>query len=334
MQSIEAMENEIRYQVEDLHCLELPSQRNIDDCFITGSGDSYVASLFASYISDFKLTCCHPMDIVLSPSLVKNRSVYLVSVSGSTSAAILAAKRAKKFGSRTTAITANIQSHLARSCDDLIAMKYRSTHTPTSGTVGFLASLLCCLSLVCRLDYLKISKRIFDESISAVAKLTNYNITRSSSNLFLGNGIQFPAAIYGSLKLNEVFGVRSFSYSLDEFCHAPIFSLKRSDRIIVLGHDAKEEHNTKKMNDILAELGVFVFYLDCAKPTLFECLLKSIFCLQLYASRAAVKNRLKDCYFLRNRKLLALSSELIYERRLGLKHSRSISNDRNILSIY
>jgi fructoselysine-6-P-deglycase FrlB-like protein len=323
MQSIEAMEKEIRYQVEDLHCLELPSQRNIDDCFITGSGDSYIASLFASYISDCKLKCCHPMDIVLSPSLVKNRSVYLVSVSGSTSATIRAAKRAKKFGLRTTAITANAQSHLSRSCDDLIVLKYKSTHTPTSGTVGFLASLLCCLSLVCKLNYFKISKQIFDESISAVAKLTNYNITTSSSNLFLGNGIQFPAAVYGSLKMNEVFGVRSFSYSLDEFCHAPIFSLKRNDRIIVLGHDAKEEDVTKRMSDILAELGVFVFFLDCAKPTLFEAVLKSIFCLQLYAYRAAVKNRLKDCYFLRNRKLLALSSELIYERRLGLRLSRS-----------
>jgi glucosamine 6-phosphate synthetase-like amidotransferase/phosphosugar isomerase protein len=317
MKSIEAMEKEIRYQVEDLQCLELPSRRNIDDCFITGSGDSYVASLFASYISNFRLKCCHPMDIVLNPSLVKNRSVYLVSVSGCTSATIRAAKRTKKLGFRAIAITANTHSHLARTCDDLILMKYKRTPTRTSGTVGFLASLLCCLSLVCKLDYFKISKRIFDESISTVAKLTNYNITRSSSNLFLGNGIQFPAAIYGSLKMNEIFGVRSFSYSLDEFCHAPIFSLKRNDRIIVLGHEFKEEHVTKRMNDILAELGVFVFYVDCAKSTLLEALLKSIFCLQLYASRAAVKNHLKDCYFLLNKKLLALSSELIYERKPG-----------------
>jgi len=319
MQSIEAMEKEIRYQVEDLQCLELPSQVNIDDCFITGSGDSYVASLFATYISDFRLKSCHPMDIVLNPSLVKNRSVYLVSVSGSTSATILAAKRAKKFGFRAIAITSNTQSRLARICDDLITIKYRSTHTPTSGTVGFLASLLCCLSLVCKLDYFKISKRIFDESILTVAKITNYNITRSSSNLFLGNGIQFPAAIYGSLKMNEVFGARSFSYSLDEFCHAPIFSLKRNDRIIVIGHEVKEELVTKRMNDVLAELGVSVFYLDCAKPSPLEALLKSIFCLQLYASRAAVENRLRDCYFLLDKKLLALSSELIYEPKLGIR---------------
>jgi hypothetical protein len=43
-----------------------------------------------------------------------------------------------------------------------------------------------------------------------------------------------------------------------------------------------------------------------------ESLLKSIFFLQLYVVKLAVKNRLKDCYFLRNQRLLSLSSQLIY----------------------
>ena len=41
MRSIEAMETEIEYQIEDLEKLELPQpQTSFDDCVITGSGDS------------------------------------------------------------------------------------------------------------------------------------------------------------------------------------------------------------------------------------------------------------------------------------------------------
>ena len=68
MRSIEAMETEIEYQTEDLEKFEFPRpQTSIDDCVITGSGDSYVASLIARYVSGYKATCCHPMDIVLNP---------------------------------------------------------------------------------------------------------------------------------------------------------------------------------------------------------------------------------------------------------------------------
>ena len=47
-------------------------------------------------MSSYNAICCHPMDIVLNPAIVRNRKVYLVSLSGSTRATICAAKVAKK----------------------------------------------------------------------------------------------------------------------------------------------------------------------------------------------------------------------------------------------
>jgi glucosamine 6-phosphate synthetase-like amidotransferase/phosphosugar isomerase protein len=313
MRSIEAMETEIEYQIEDLEKLELPQpQTSFDDCVITGSGDSYVASMITRYMSSYNAICCHPMDIVLNPAIVRNRKVYLVSLSGSTRATICAAKVAKKAALRTIAVTTRPESPLAKSSDDIISIRYNSTSIPTSGTIGFTASMLCCLSLVHKVDYLNNVKNIYNESIVLADYLTNYKIKRSTSHIFLGNGIVFPAALYGSLKMNEVFGVRSFAYSLDEFCHSPIFSIKNNDRIIILGNDACDLGISKTIMNRLAEINIMTLYVDCRKRSMIEGLLKSIFFLQLYAVKLAVKNRLKDCYFLRNERLLSLSSQLIY----------------------
>lgn len=313
MRSIEAMETEIGYQLEDLEKLELPQpQTSFDDCVITGSGDSYVASLVTRYVSSYNTICCHPMDIVLNPAIVRNRKVYLVSLSGSTRATICAAQVAKKVALRTIAITARAESPLAKSSDDIISIRYNNTNIPTSGTIGFTASMLCCLSLVCKMDFLKNVKNIYNESIALADYLADYKIKRSAAHIFLGNGILYPAALYGSLKMNEVFGVRSLAYSLDEFCHSPIFSIKSNDRIIILGNDAFDSRISKTIMSQLAEIDVITLYADCRKRSMIEGLLKSIFLLQLYAVKLAVKSRLKDCYFLRNERLLALSSQLIY----------------------
>ncbi len=312
MRSIEAMETEIEYQREDLQKLELPRQQTcIDDCVITGSGDSYVASSIARYVSSYKAKCCHPMDIVLNPAIVKNRRVYLVSTSGSTKATILAAKVAKKFALRTIAITTRPESPLAKSSDDLISVRYKRASIPTSGTIGFTASMLCCVSLVCAVELHNV-KKIYNESFALADYLTNYKIKRSSSHVFLGNGIVFPAALYGSLKMHEVFGVPSLAYSLDEFCHSPIFSIKSNDRIIILGNNVSEFSMSKTITNQLEKMEVLTLYINCRKRSTIDSLLKSIFFLQLYALKLAVKNRLKDCYFLRNEGLLALSSKLIY----------------------
>jgi fructoselysine-6-P-deglycase FrlB-like protein len=312
MRSIEAMETEIEYQREDLQKLELPRQQTcIDDCVITGSGDSYVASSIARYVSSYKAKCCHPMDIVLNPAIVKNRRVYLVSTSGSTKATILAAKVAKKFALRTIAITTRPESPLAKSTDDLISLRYKRASIPTSGTIGFTASMLCCVSLACAVELNNVRK-IYNESFALADYLTNYKIKRSSSHVFLGNGVLFPAALYGSLKMHEVFGVPSLAYSLDEFCHSPIFSIKSNDRIIILGNNVSEFSMSKMITNQLEKMEVLTFYINCGKRSMIDSLLKSIFFLQLYAVKLAVKNHLKDCYFLRNERLLALSSKLIY----------------------
>ena len=330
MNSVDAMEIEIRYQVENLSKLNLPKQTNLGDCMMVGSGDSYVAALIAKYASNHKVICCNPTDIVLNPEIAKNRRIYIVSVSGNTKANILAAKVAKEQDVQTTAITANPESKLAKSCDEIIEFHYKNTGIPTSGTISFTSSMLSCLSLVSEVNYLGNLEMIYRETRNEVGRLIDddeeeedYNMLEDlSSYIFLGDGILFPVAIYGALKINEVLGSKSFAYPLEEFYHSPIFSVKRDDKIMILGNRECDiiTNSGKSLYDKLEELDFSscYYYTNCSsnsgnKVSLAEMLLKSILFVQLYVVRQAVIRGVKDCYFLQNKDMLKLSSFFIYD---------------------
>lgn len=328
MNSIDAMETEIRYQVENLSKSNLPKQTNLSDCMFVGSGDSYVAALIAQYASNHKVICCNPMDIVLNPEIVENRRIYIVSISGNTKANILAAKIAKEQNVRTTAITANPESKLAKSCDEIMEVQYKTTGIPTSGTISFTSSMLSCLSLVSEVNDFDNLKMIYRETKNEVESLIVHDnaddniLENLSSYIFLGDGILFPVGIYGALKVNEVFGSKSFAYPLEEFCHSPIFSIKRNDKIMILGnkeYGKRINSSSKTLNDRLEELDFSsCFYTNCSssggnKLSLTEMLLKSIFFLQLHIVKQAIILGVKDCYFLQNKDILKLSSFFIYD---------------------
>ena len=77
-----------------------------------GSGDSLAAAMLAEYFSEGRARAMDPSDILRNPGLVSGlHHLYLISVSGRTSANIRAARR---FAGTTVAITADPGSRLAR----------------------------------------------------------------------------------------------------------------------------------------------------------------------------------------------------------------------------
>ena len=312
MHSIDAMSRDIDSQKEQLVSLELPSiEENIEDCIFTGSGDSFVASLIGSYASNYRAKCCHPMDIVMNPKIALNRKVFLVSISGSTRATLLAAKMAKRYAKRTVSITAKRKSPLGKISDELIHVRYKSSNVVTAGTIGFTACMINCISLMNEVKLSNLEK-IFNESAACAEFLINLQADEPSKHVFLGNGPAFPAALYGSLKMVEVFGIDTFAYNLDEYCHAPIFNTKTGDRIIIMANNEADLRICKVIKTRLNKHHVSVFYITSTRQNMVKNLLKFIFFSQLYPSKLAMKNRLEDCYFLKNTDLLGLSSSLIY----------------------
>ena len=312
MNAIEAMQTEIEYQVQDLHKLELSSP--VSNCLFVGSGDSYIAGLAAQYYSGSHAICCSPIDIIKNHLLVKRRNLIVVSISGNTRANILAAKIAKKHGVGTiSALTARSSSRLAKSCDQTIELKYKSTGITTAGTISFTLSMIKCISLSTELqlpsNIRKMYIRADKQARQAISKIDDKSNSSNTSYFILGNSQLHAIALYGTLKFNEIFGAKAMAYPAEEFCHSPLFSIKNIDQAIVLGGDA--DNNSRKLSKRLNEEGFSSVHVGF-KSTGIELLLESTFFMQLFVLKLAQKYGLTSCYFLRNKKLLKVSSDFIY----------------------
>jgi hypothetical protein len=113
--------------------------------------------------------------------------------------------------------------------------------------------------------------------------------------------------LYGALKFNEVFGARAVPYPAEEFCHSPIFSIRKSDQIIMIGAEKDGKELEKRLN----KEGLSSVHINFDGIGI-ELLLQSIFFMQLLVFKLARKRGLDDCYFLKNKKLLKISSDFIY----------------------
>jgi glutamine---fructose-6-phosphate transaminase (isomerizing) len=336
--AIEAMQTEIEYQVQDLCRLDLsssssssssPARDNNNNCLFVGSGDSYIAGLAAQFFSSSHAICCFPIDIIKNPLLVRNRNLFIVSISGNTQANILAAKIAKKHGASTiTALTARSSSRLAKSCDKIIELRYRNTGINTAGTISFTASMIKCISLSTQLHMPSDLRKLYNHAEkqaeqvmgevdyeSSISNNNNNNIAigssysnSSSSYFLLGDGPLYAIAKYGTLKFNEVFGAKALAYPAEEFCHSPLFSIKEADQAIVLGDG---DENNRKLSKRLNEEGSSSIYVEF-KNTGIELLLQATFFIQLFVLKLAQKYGLTTCHFLMNKKLLKMSSDFIY----------------------
>jgi fructoselysine-6-P-deglycase FrlB-like protein len=312
MNAIEAMQSEIEYQVQDLHKLELSSP--VNNCLFVGSGDSYIAGLAAQYYSGSHAICCSPIDIIKNHLLVKRRNLIIVSISGNTQANIVAAKIAKKHGVGTiSALTARSSSRLAKSCDQTIELKYKSTGVTTAGTISFTLSMVKCISLSTELqlrsNIRKMYNRAEKQAKQAVSKFDDRSNSSNTSYFILGNSQLHAIALYGALKFNEIFGAKAMAYPTEEFCHSPLFSIKNTDQVIVLGGDADD--NSRRLSKRLNEEGFSSVHVGFKNRGI-ELLLQSTFFIQLFVLKLAQKYGLTSCYFLKNKKLLRVSSDFIY----------------------
>ena len=313
MNSIKAMELEIGYQVQELPKLIRPNKINPECCLFIGSGDSFVAGLVAQHASKRRTISCNPVEFLLNPCIAdKRRQMYIVSISGRTSANILCAIVARKHKIRTTAITAKSESILAKHCNNYIKLSYKSTGSLTSGTISFTSSMLSCLSLLTDVTDLGNIDCIYQQANIQAENLLKVHSINTSSFIFLGDGILFPIGMYGALKVNEIFGSKSYAYTIEEFCHSPIFSIKPGDNIIIFDNFGYDKKNASLLYNRLNHINYSTVYVDLSNLSQIEAVLKSIFLIQMLLLKIAKRDGLKECFFLRNKELLDLSSDLIY----------------------
>jgi fructoselysine-6-P-deglycase FrlB-like protein len=275
------------------------------DLTLVGAGDSYAASLCASFLAGPRVRAWDPYALTESIESARGRIVCIISISGETKANIDLARALRGVANRTACITSNPHSRLAASVDSVVALPY----TPPGKSPG-IASFTCALAAalkVCGFDSDVDLKKAIQRSRSESKKIKlakGGNVTH-----FVGNNEGYALSIYGAAKVYEFLGARAQASMLEEFSHMQVFSLSASDCVNVI------ESPTGTKGELLAEkLGKAGFDVSLIRPEgdSIERLYNLVLAIQTAAIGAARKRGLRSPYFLRAGKKLKISDEMIY----------------------
>ncbi len=302
VKTIEAFERDIFLQIPFLQSfkpqpvLSEVSQRNAIFC---GSGDSFVSALLAEVYSNLKSHAADPLDLLKNQKITKKHNIFLISISGNTISNIKVAKLAKK----STAITSNPQSKLAKSCSSIIHLKFPNSDVFTGGSLSFLQSALTCISLVSNFavpDGIKIFQKAIREA---------QRIKCSKKIFILGNFHTFPIAMYAAAKFYELLGFDAHYEKIEQFSHMELFSVTRGDTVIIF--EEKNHHNLQLVKN-LKKLGLDVFCPTLGSGNKISQFLFYTFLAQLIPLFEAKRKKQKDCHFIISKNLRNVSDKMIY----------------------
>jgi len=302
MKTIEAFENDILLQIPFLQNMNLQNQlpfKKQQKTIFCGTGDSLVAALLGEAFSNYYARAADPLDLLKNPSIIKNKDAYIISISGNTSSNVKAAKLFKN----ATAITSHPNSKLVKACAKKVLLDYPSSGVFTSGSIGFIASALTCISLVSKFRVREVMK-LFEKALVESKKV------EIGKNIFiLGNLQTFPIAMYGAAKFYEILGSNVHYSRIEQFLHMELFSAKRGDTVIIF--EEKNIHNSRMIKN-LKKFGLNVYQPKSdTKNKILQVIFFTFFS-QLTPLFYAKKNHQKECYFVTAKKLRSVSSNMIY----------------------
>lgn len=300
MDSLEKIKFDYTEQINSLG--QISCRKGSESCIFVGSGDSFVAGLIAEYISNHKCKCYSPADLTRS-KFIENMTYYFISVSGRTRSNIEVAKHATRAGIKTVAITFDPNSELANVCKEVISLKTIMTNTATSYS-AFTANVVICLQLAGIL----IPKNFETWNRNGMALSSSFHHVSFPKDVLhiLGNDVFYPLAVYASLKMTEFFGVTSLPNRMEEFCHSPLFGIKPSHTLWILGRT--KDITSNKLRNLKNDFNFF----ELKNTDLLSELFEAIFFLQGIMILLCEKHKFTELKYVLMKKVLAISSDIIY----------------------
>jgi fructoselysine-6-P-deglycase FrlB-like protein len=302
MKTIEAYEKDIFNQLEFLDTfypqkpLSKTQQKNV---IFSGTGDSFISAILAEVFSNYQVKSIDPLDLLKNKTIVKNKTVYFVSVSGNTISNIKAAKILKK----SIAITSKPQSRLAKTCKDSIIMTSVTSDVFTAGSITFLESALTCISLVAPV-IISNNHQIFKKALSDAKKLN------LGKRIFvLGSMYTYPIAMYCAAKFYELLGYDVHFQRIEQFSHMELFSIKKDDTVLIF--EEKNSHN-KQLVKNLKSVGLNVIHPTFESKNKISQFLYYVYLSQLFPLFEAKKRGRKECHFILSKKFRNASNQMIY----------------------
>jgi fructoselysine-6-P-deglycase FrlB-like protein len=212
---------------------------------LTGSGDSLIAPLAVELLYrtrlDVSVRALTALDASRFEPLV-DTTLVVVSVSGSVSRAIEIATRARQAGAKTIAITANVDSELARLCDATVAMPPPIDRALPHARdfTATLAALIAILEALVGERFVELdiwaesAGDLIDQSFEWATNLES----QDSLTWFLGAGPGRASAMYGALKFWEAGGMEAWWDDLEEFAHGSQLMARPGQRVFLLASGA------------------------------------------------------------------------------------------------
>ena len=271
-----------------------------------GAGDSYVASSAACCVSEMRHRALDPYELISAPGIAKGRTAYFVTVSGNTAATVSAARAVEGVAERRVAVTANVKGRIVDAIDEVIFVPCE--YVPRlSGTLSFSLSLLVLTKLACsrfRCDF----PSVYSQARHDAKKL---RFSDHGCTFFLGNHAAFPIGQYSALKVSEFLGARAQAERLEEFSHAPLFSLQKGDAVNVFcAFDPLRAG--QKLTASLLKRGFSVRAILPFGSNHFEQVFYMVFLAQLAVLQRARSIGRSSPYFVSAKGKLAVSDSMIY----------------------
>ena len=222
-----------------------------------------------------------------------------------TTSNVAAARKVKGLAKRTTALTADGRSTLARLADDLVVLPM--TYVPrTPGMLSFCLSLLAVLKMAAgigKCDFRGIFERArSDRDAIRWGRGTTY---------FLANYLGHPAAMYAAAKTYEFTGARAQPELLEEFSHLELFTLGKFDSVNSFSC-FDPLGMSSRLSEVLGECGYVAHVIPCRGDSDAERLFHAVFTSQLAITERAKGIGLSKPRFLSAAGRLRASDYMIY----------------------
>ncbi len=262
-----------RFTESGVKCEELKSiNLNAKRILILACGTAYHAGLIAKYaIEEWAKT---PVDVELAsefryrkPVLTNDTLVITISQSGETMDTLMALRHAKELGAQTLSVCNTIGSTIPRE-SDAVVYTHAGPEIAVASTKALLTQIIALqvIALYISQEKKTLSTHEISKLRDSMLSLPNQveeiletveplrEMTRgfkdSTSVLFLGRHVGFPAALEGALKLKELAYMHAEGFAGGELKHGPIALIEAGTPVIAIMPPATSEISEKMRSNI------------------------------------------------------------------------------------
>jgi glucosamine--fructose-6-phosphate aminotransferase (isomerizing) len=223
---------------------------------IVACGTAYHAGVVGKYVIE-KLARI-PVDVEIAsefrykdPLINENNIIIIISQSGETADTLAALRMCKKAGARIIAITNVVGSTVSREADHVL-YTWAGPEIAVASTKAYTTQLLCLYMMA--LDFADKMGRIPEEEyrqmleeMKRLPELTQKILDskqmmqkcadetfNANSIFYIGRGLDYAAAMEGSLKLKEISYIHSEAYAAGELKHGTIALIEEGTPVVAL----------------------------------------------------------------------------------------------------